>query len=306
MALLPPFFLDTVVAIGIGDDPNNRHWIGTGFIYGNLVPSDGKTQKNIKSYRLWLITNKHVLQGLKSVYIKFNSATEPNSTDYLVNLIARNGRKLWIGHSNEDTDVAAIFLNAGFLNSENRGFAFVRSDEHVLSKHQMVSERISEGDRLFVLGFPMGLVASERQYVICRSGTFARIRDYLDGRTSDYLVDAPVFPGNSGGPVIICPSGLAITGTNPIKKADFIGVVKSYVPYRDAAISQQTRRPRIIFEENSGLAAVEGAQSVIETVELAEKRFKGRQSQAKYRAQKQISNNSVEQNTPTEVDLQRH
>jgi hypothetical protein len=35
-----------------------------------------------------------------------------------------------------------------------------------------------------------------------------------------------------------------------------IGIVSSYIPYQDAAISPQTKRPRIVFEENSGLTSV--------------------------------------------------
>lgn len=299
MALLPPFFLDTIVAIGVGDDPAKRRWIATGFIYGNAIPPS-KTIKD-KRYRLWLITNKHVLAGLKTIYIKFNSATQPNSTDYQVRLVARNGRTRWIGHSDADTDVAAIFLNAPFLNSEDRHYSYIRSDQHVMGKKEMATQRITEGDRVFVLGFPMGLVAPERQYVICRSGIFGRLRAYLDNRTKDYLVDVPVFPGNSGGPVIICPSALAINGTNTIKKADLVGVVKSYVPYRDAAVSEQTGRTRIIFEENSGLTAVEGAQAVIETVKLAEKRLKGRQAQARFQAKKTAEQQNAEEDASTNI-----
>jgi hypothetical protein len=37
MALLPPFYLDTVVALGVGSDPSKRRWVGTGFLFGNLV-----------------------------------------------------------------------------------------------------------------------------------------------------------------------------------------------------------------------------------------------------------------------------
>ena len=293
MALLPPFFLDTVVALGGGSDPLSRRWVGTGFIFGNLVAP--VADEKDKQYRLWLITNKHVLSGLKEVYIKFNSATEPNSADYRVELVAKNGKTRWIGHEEANTDVAAIFLNAGFLTAENRHYSFIRSDQHVLTRDKMATDRVTEGDRVFVLGFPMGLVAAERQYVICRSGSFARVRDYLENRTRDYLVDAPVFPGNSGGPVIICPSALAIQGTNTINKADFIGVVKSYVPYQDAAVSQQTGRPRILFEENSGLTAVEGAQAVLDTVALAEKRLRGREAQAKFKAKKEAQGTSSEQ-----------
>jgi len=284
MALLPPFYLDTVMALGVGSDPSKRRWVGTGFLFGNLVAP--VPDEKDKRFRLWLITNKHVLNGLKEVFIKFNSATEPNSTDYRVELIANNGKARWIGHEDEETDVAAIFLNPGFLTAEKCFYSFIRSDHHVLARDKMAIDRITEGDRVFVLGFPMGLVTSDRQYVICRSGSFARVRDYLEKRTKDYLVDVPVFPGNSGGPVIICPSALAIQGTNMIQRADFIGVVKSYVPYQDAAISQQTGRPRIVFEENSGLTAVEGSQEVLDTVAQAEKRLKGRQAQAKFKAKK--------------------
>ena len=50
-------------------------------------------------------------------------------------------------------------------------------------------------------------------------------------------------------------------------------MVKSYIPYQDTAVSQQTGRTRITFEENSGLAAVEGVQAIIETIASAEQRM---------------------------------
>jgi hypothetical protein len=64
------------------------------------------------------------------------------------------------------------------------------------------------------------------------------------------LIDAAVFPGNSGGPVVArlpMYSGLVIK---------LIGIVHAYVPYRETAISMQTLKPRVIFEENSGLGVV--------------------------------------------------
>lgn len=82
MALLPPHFLNTVVAIGVGDDPTKRHWIGTGFLYGNRLTADQEESR----YRVFVITNKHVLAGHRHVYIKFNSAIESGSTDYRVSL----------------------------------------------------------------------------------------------------------------------------------------------------------------------------------------------------------------------------
>lgn len=65
-----------------------------------------------------------------------------------------------------------------------------------------------------------------------------------------------MFPGNSGGPVVTKPEVVAIEGTKPVGASYLIGVVAGYVPYRDVAISAQTQKVRIIFEENSGLASV--------------------------------------------------
>jgi hypothetical protein len=50
MALLPPIYLDAVVAIGFGDDPKNRSWIGTGFIFGQLIEMKENTDQ--KGYHL--------------------------------------------------------------------------------------------------------------------------------------------------------------------------------------------------------------------------------------------------------------
>ena len=279
MALLPPFFLDTVAAIGVGDDEAKRQWIGTGFLYGNLVDPNVK-EEDKKRWRLWIITNRHVLADLKRVYVKFNSAVDGKSTDYTIPLLARNGRPRWIGHPDSNVDVAAIAIVGPVLQTEKRRFAFFRSESHVATGDALRANNVTEGDRVFVLGFPMGLVATERQYVICRTGAIARIRDYLEKKATDFLVDAMVLPGNSGGPVVSCPAALAITGTTAASRSELIGIVKSYIPYRDMAISSQTKQPRIVFEENSGLAAVEPADAIIETVAAAEKRLKSRVARA--------------------------
>ena len=131
------------------------------------------------------------------------------------------------------------------------------------------------------------MVDAERQYVICRTGIVARIRDLFENKATDFLVDATVFPGNSGGPVILRPEMASLAGTKAISKASLIGIVKSYVPYRDVATSQLTRRPRIVFEENSGLTAVEPVDHILETIELAMTRAKNRLAQARWKAKQQ-------------------
>ena len=133
---------------------------------------------------------------------------------------------------------------------------------------QMLAAGVSEGDPMYVLGFPMGIVTSTSNYVIVKGGVISRVRDILEGHVTKFLVDCSVFPGNSGGPVVIRPEAISISDTQSVSIAALIGVVKSYLPYSDIAISQQTGKPRVIFEENSGLAEVESVDSIKETVEL--------------------------------------
>lgn len=132
----------------------------------------------------------------------------------------------------------------------------------------MQADGVSEGDSIFVLGFPLGIVSAQSKHVISRSGSIARIRDVLANQESCFLIDANIFPGNSGGPVVTRPEISSIQGTQAINKAALVGIVKSYVPFKDIAISQQTGNPRVIFEENSGLAIVETTDNIKSTVEL--------------------------------------
>ena len=114
----------------------------------------------------------------------------------------------------------------------------------------------------------MGKVGNDRRYTLLRSGAIARIRDLLEGKSTDFIVDAFVFPGNSGGPNILAPHAIQIKNTKSNPKAALIGIVKSYLPYRDIAVSPQTGKARVIFEENTGLTLVEPVDHIIETIML--------------------------------------
>jgi hypothetical protein len=128
---------------------------------------------------------------------------------------------------------------------------------------------LSEGDGVYVMGFPLGLVGEHRDYVIARQGAIARVRDCLDLSSKDFLIDCAIFPGSSGSPVIVRPDMTSIRGTQPMKCADLIGIVSGYLPYQEIAISQQTGRPRMSFEENSGLGKVYPIDYAMELIEKA-------------------------------------
>jgi S1-C subfamily serine protease len=173
-------------------------------------------------------------------------------------------------HPNPEIDIAVVPLAHHVLTEAGMQFSYFFSDRFTADRATMRTLGLSEGDGAFVLGFPMGIVGETRSYVIVRFGAIARLRDCLAGTTTDFLLDAPVLPGNSGGPVISRPELNAIIGTNIQAAAHLIGVVKSYVPYRDIAVSPQTGNPRVIFEENSGLTTVIPIDYVNEAIAAAQ------------------------------------
>jgi S1-C subfamily serine protease len=231
MSLIPPGFLNCVVAIGTKDSSDEMIWIGTGFLYGKYFQRIDIDEEN-NQYHIFLITNKHVLTGLDKIYVRFNPKNNENSEDFKILLHKDKNELIWKGHPDKEIDVAGILINPNVLEKFKLKYAYFCSDKHVLFNEDLVSEDLSEGDHIFVLGFPMGLVSENRQYVICRNCCISRISDFKENRSKDFLIDAFVFPGNSGGPVITKPEFISIEGTKPLKNARLIGMVQTYVPYR--------------------------------------------------------------------------
>ena len=267
MALIPPYYVDTVVAVGTRIS-GQITWIGTGFLFGDLteVTPDGSNE-----YSVYLVTNKHVVKDFDSIVIRFNPKDNTPAKDYDIALKNQN-QLLWTGHSDPEIDVAIIPINAGVVHDEGMKYGFFHSDKHVATIPTMTARGTSEGDFIFVLGFPMGLIAKDRQHVFVRTGVISRIKDLFENRAKDFVIDSVVFPGNSGGPVVTKPEISSIVGTQATNRSDLIGLVKSYIPYNDVAVSQQTKRPRIIFEENTGLTKVEPVDHIIQTIEELKKK----------------------------------
>ena len=264
MALIAPKYLDCVVAIGIDNpsNPTNKIWIGTGFLVGYHEDSMPQDQ-----YSVFIVSNKHVFEGNKLVYLKFNPQGGQPAKDYKLDLVDATGARLYKQHPKPNVDVAVELINAPLLQKDGIVFSFfvLGSDSYSISELKNIGA--SEGDGVFVLGYPMGNIGTTRQYVILRNGAIARIHDMLEGHSSDYIVDAFIFPGNSGGPVIIKPEIVSIQGTLPNKSSRLIGLVKSYIPYRDVAISPQTNQTRVVFEENTGLTNVEPVDYILQTIQ---------------------------------------
>jgi hypothetical protein len=265
MALLPPSFLDGVVAIGFpGGDPTGQptDWVGTGFVFFEVLAEDDETLNG----NTYLVTNRHLFGTATSAKIRCNPSGAGPAQEFLAELTRPDGSPQWIGHPDPAVDIAVLPIDFNVF--VDRGMAVVPflSSQHVLTRQEMRAEKVSEGDEVFVLGFPMAMVGADRNFVIVRSGSIARVRDLLDGSSGEFLVDATVFPGNSGGPVILKPETRSLEGTQAHDSAKLIGIVGAYLPYHDEAVSSQTGRRRVVFEENTGLSVVHPVDHVLEAI----------------------------------------
>ncbi len=261
MALLPQFFLDCVVAIEKEDYDGRRALSASGFLYGVRMAEGDEA-----GYRVFLITNRHVLDGLAEVHLRLNPHQNKSAQELPLPLLDETQTPTWTAHPDRGVDVAAVPINFALLQRSDLQVSFFENDKAAITVERMRQLGVCEGDFAYVLGFPLGLGGGHRNAVVVRSGIVARLRDLLDGQNDQFLLDAFVFPGNSGGPVVLKPEVMAIEGTDAPSSAYLIGVVRSYVPYQDVAVSQQSGRPRVIFEENSGLAAIHPVDAIEATV----------------------------------------
>jgi hypothetical protein len=265
--LVPPFFINSVVALGamlpvleVGVPPR-LEWrtAGTGFFYAYLTEADPDPAK--RKYQVFLVTAKHVVQDFilnnRTLSVRVNPKDASSSVrQFEIANEPQPGSGTWFCHPNPKVDIAAVPVNFNYLKEQGIEPGAIASDLAVADRAKLAELEVTAGDGVFVLGFPMGLSGVQRNYVIVRQGAIARISELLDKMSPTFMLDALVFPGNSGGPVILRPDMTSITGTKSQTNSYLIGVVIDYRPYIDTAISIQTKRPRISFEENSGLADV--------------------------------------------------
>ena len=264
MALIPPSFLDAIVAIGKASEKNEVRFGATGFFYG--YPSDGDFTGESRSHSIFLVTNRHVIEGKKGLTVRVNRRANEPAKLFLSLLKAPDGSDTWISHPG-GADVAVTHIDGPNLAEQGIQFGFFRDPKHTVSRMKANDLEISEDAGVYVLGFPLGLAGKERNYAIARHGVIARVQDWLRGDSNEFLIDATVFPGNSGGPVVTKPELASITGTEPLHECSLIGLVSSYIPYEDVAVSMQSGMTRAVFQENSGLAVVVPFDAIREAVE---------------------------------------
>lgn len=225
-------WLDTVVSIEQLSEDGKQIPIGTGFVVSSL--------RN----HFILVTAKHVVCDADG---KFRA-----NLAYRVNQIGSSSRLL------KDADLVQVGAGSWFLSRQYDvavrflGIPQGASIKFIPLDRFIEESQVEAGTPLAALGFPMGNRSVDHAKPIARRGMVGRADPTV------VLADLFVFPGNSGGPVLYVPAlkmgGVSFGGAEVVRQEMLIGMVSSFIPYKDVAVSQQTGRTRVIFEENSGLA----------------------------------------------------
>jgi len=192
-------------SFGTVEQQNGRDFfrvIGTGVV----MASDPQTG--------YFVTAKHVFDDPekqwhpKQLRLRFTWQERQSVYDYLgttLDLFDTSGKQLWAA-SEDGADIAAIPISLTDL-----GLKTGVEPHGVFTSDISPSQDMYEGATVVVLGYP-GIVGNE--YLvrsIIRSGIIAWLNPD-DPYGKPLLIDANIYPGNSGGPVVRIPTGLTKQG----------------------------------------------------------------------------------------------
>jgi len=232
---------------------------GTAFFVGRPRP------KEPEKLRYTLVTAAHVLEKMQGeiATLFFRRETGPGKWDQLpLPLKIRDGKHiLWTKHP--EVDIAVMYIGvpedaSTLLISQN-----MLGDDTLLAKYE-----VHPGDELRVLGYPFGLGTGQGLFPVLRSGRIASYPLLPTRTTKTFLLDFPVFPGNSGGPVYIDFTGARIYGGAIMQGTAFrfiMGLVS-----KEQRLTEKVQEFYATREQSYslGLAEVIHASLIKETIEL--------------------------------------
>lgn len=275
---LPKDWRKALVSIELPNPPNPTNptmppyrQIGTGF----FITTDTQAP-----FRGILITARHVFdgacaQGTEVLLRVEETPSIPDSAVQRVPLTICDKRVVgttvvptprWVNHPH--ADLAAIAPQFAKLTLPLPSIAPFPASL-VASASDLEKWHVAEGDDVLLLAFYPNAGADRPSSAIIREGVIAEFQEQPD----TFLISLPVFPGNSGSPLVLRPTAIhasdnGATQLGEVNPPLLLGVVIESIQYQEAAMSLQTGRPRVLFEENSGLTRVVRAERIRELLAL--------------------------------------
>jgi hypothetical protein len=212
---------------------------------------------------IYAITNKHVLAGEKSVFIRWDDYV--NHKSYCNEVVLKDSGVMpnYFKCSKPEVDLAAVTFTAGPPDSNLAVFDY----PSVMGRDKMKRWGIAEGTDVVMTGYQFGCPGIRRIYPITRFGKVSLISDENwfnigDLNEQAYMIEIGTTYGASGSPVFLNPLQFRLlsTGRLNICQSDIniFGVVKgmptTFAPLKGAET--------IYAEVSPGLAAIEPGENL--------------------------------------------
>lgn len=184
------------------EDASGNTYSGTGFFFSLKV-------KN-KEMPL-LVTNKHVVRGMKKGRFLFTIADADGNPDY-VNHFTFNVHDafetMWTFHPQDDVDLCVLSIAPLVKAASQQGkHLFYRTFDESFIPSETDKSGIDAIEDIIMVGYPNGLWDQVNNMPIVRKGiTATNVALDYNGK-KEFLIDAACFPGSSGSPVLICDVG---------------------------------------------------------------------------------------------------
>ena len=187
--------LYSTLRIEVLSKEDNLLGIGTGFILGKKV--DETFQK------ILLVTNKHVLQGennLRITFIKRHPEKREPILGETYQFKINNYGVHYTEHPDRDIDIACLNIS-GIIGSIQSFVYYIELDESLLATFD--EEELDVAQRVTFIGYPDNRYDQFHNLPIVRSGLIASHPKVDFNGIKKFIIDAQVFPGSSGSPVMI-------------------------------------------------------------------------------------------------------
>ncbi len=252
--------IETVTAAGMGTGT------GFGFLYDHHPTQQFP----------FIVTNKHVIKNAHMGRLLFTKE-QGNSplVGQRVDVDIGNFEQQWHGHPDPDIDVAIMpylpLLTQ--LQSQGQSIFFKPFPHKMIPSEQQLMELDALEEIAFV-GYPNGIFDSKNLLPILRRGTTATpLQINYEGKPI-FLVDASVFPGSSGSPVVICNHGGFATksGFSVGTRVLLLGIISSVLVQRSnnllefIAVPTAITTPGVRTMQMIDLGVVFKASVIVETV----------------------------------------
>ena len=146
--------------------------------------------------------------------------------------------KLWIGHPQEDIDVAIMPFGSTLTELDKKGVQifFKTITQNLIPTDKVIREDIDAIEDILFIGYPNNIYDRKNLLPVVRKGITATPIQVDFEEKPVFLIDASIFEGSSGSPVFLCnvgsysPKGKGLVVGN---RFFFLGIVASVFIRKD-------------------------------------------------------------------------